>query len=138
MLRIVPALLACAALAACATDGGQPDPVPTGSFDGYDVVAPCTHPENVAGVVGRGSTQVVTMEDLVARGGELLASVEDVTSVWGGSGRAAGCQDGYATTLMFSDARDTQELVDRAGAFVRERDLAMQVVFVLGDVPVAD
>lgn len=130
MRRIATVLLVvgCAA----SDDSGELEPVAAGTFDGYEVVAPCM--EGTVGVIGRGAVAVAPGE-LVARGRALLASVEDIPALWGGGGVGAGCREGDATGLYLDDARYLRELVHRTGAFLHQHDLALQVVITLDEAP---
>jgi hypothetical protein len=132
MHRIALSLLACAA---CAYEnGGMPEPIATGSFDGYEVVSPCNDAQVLLGVIGRGSNKVPT-EQVIDHGRALFATFTDLSSVWGGGGLAAGCQEGHATTLSLDDRRYVKELVIRTAAFLRERDLALEVVIDVAQAP---
>jgi hypothetical protein len=119
---------------------GSPTDVSTtpGTYAGYRVVSPCPSMLHATlGVIGTGS--VALSDDSVSQLGlQLERELTDLPSIWGGGGIALGCEPGVSTSLMLDDWRDVDTVIDRAGAFLKDHDLALQVSITVSSVPVPD
>lgn len=108
-----------------------------GTYAGYRVSYPCEGTWVDVGVEGLGANLVTTSDGLSRVGADILASLADVPSVWGGGGHGLQCHSGTGTTLSLDDWRDVDRVVTRIGALLRERDLSLQVGISVSGVPVA-
>jgi hypothetical protein len=108
-----------------------------GEYPGYRVVRPCWEGVREVGVSGLGSIVLEDVAELAAAGQDLLLSLQDVDSVWGGGGYGLGCEPGVGTTVSLDDWRDVDEVVARTGAFLEQRDLSLQVGISVQSIPVA-
>jgi len=139
MVRLVLVLVL--VLAACSGDSipsvvnGSPSDLRTapGIYAGYRVSYPCAGASVDVGVEGLGANPVTTSDGISHAGADILASLADVPSVWGGGGYGLQCQSGIGTSVSLDDWRDVDQVVTRVGALLRERDLSLQIgIFVSG------
>ncbi len=108
-----------------------------GEYVGYRVVTPCEQGYVNIGVIGTGNVPLVDNAAIGAAATELAESLADVPSVWGHSGYGLSCEPGIGTTIYTDNWRDVDELINRIGAYLRERDLALQVGIGVDSIPVA-
>jgi hypothetical protein len=108
-----------------------------GDYAGYRVVRPCPEAYRDIGVLGLGAVVPDDNDEIAALGSELWLDLGDVQSVWGGGGVGLGCEPGVGTIVYLDDWRDVDRVIDRAGAFLVERDLAMEVGISVESIPVA-
>jgi hypothetical protein len=143
MRRLVLVLV----LAACSGDPmesdvtgvkGSPSDLRTapGTYDGYRVRHPCSESSVDIGIEGLGAN-LVTDYDISRAGHDILASLADVASVYGGAGMGLQCHAGIGTHVFIDDWRDADGVVARIGAYLRERDLSLQVGISVSPIPVA-
>jgi hypothetical protein len=139
-------ILAVGQLAACLDTGtegrdvlGSPDDfaTPAGAYPGYEVARSCRADGPAVGVIGTGTTVLADVQAIGAVGGALHDELADVPSLWGGGGYGLACLPGVGTILYLDDWRDVDEVVERSGAYLRARDLALQVGIEVAPVPVA-
>lgn len=118
---------------------GSPSDLRTepGAYAGYRVSYPCSEISVDVGVEGLGANRVTSEFAIAEIGADLLASLADVSSVWGGGGFGVQCSAGLGTTISLDDWRDVDRVTARIGAMLSERDLALQVAISVGPVPVA-
>lgn len=107
-----------------------------GDYVGYRVVTPCDEGYVNIGVIGTGSVVVDGSADISAAATDLAASLADVPSVWGHSGYGLSCEPGLGTTIYTDNWHDVDGLIERIGAFLRERDLSLQVGIGVDSIPV--
>jgi hypothetical protein len=132
-------------LAACSDDSieslvkGSPSDLRTapGTYDGYRVSHPCSGNSVDVGLEGLGAHPVTTDRDIAGVGSDIVASLADVSSVWGGAGQGLQCHSGIGTTVSLDDWRDVDRVLVRIGTLLRERDLSLQVGISVSDIPVA-
>ena len=106
---------------------------PPGEYPGYRVVTDCPAWLDGAsggvdiGVIGTGSMEVPDVRQIGTIGGELGTVLTHITSLrtWGGFG--LGCEAGVGTRVYLGDWRDVDAVIVRVGAFLRARDLALEV-----------
>ena len=108
---------------------------PAGDYTGYRVVTECSAYTDV-GVIGTGSIAVTQTADISAAGNDLHTRIADITSVWGWGGYGLVCEPGIGTQVYLSNWRDVDTVIARAGAFLAERDFAMQVSVTVEGQPV--
>lgn len=109
-----------------------------GAHVGYRVDLGCDNHFTDIGVIGTGATAVTEVAAISAAGQELFAQFTDLPSVWGGGGYGSVCEAGVGTQVSLSDWRDVDAVVERAGAWLREHDYALQVGISVSSVPVPD
>lgn len=107
-----------------------------GDYVGYRVVTPCEDSYVNVGVIGTGSLELTETADISSTGAELAATLKDIASVWGYGGYGLACEPGIGTQIHTSSWEDVDLLIGRAGEFLRDRDLALQVGISVGSVPV--
>jgi hypothetical protein len=116
---------------------GAPSDVttPTGAYAGYRVQRTCPQTYVDIGVIGTGAIAPAA-DDIAAFGADLHARIADIASVWGWGGIALVCEPGVGTTVMLDDWRDVDTIIARAGDFLRDHDLALQVGISVDSIPV--
>jgi hypothetical protein len=144
-MRWVP-LVAALACGACVDmeDGSSPIvgtsgdvTLEPGDYVGYRVVRPCDDGNVHIGVIGTGSRVLSELSEITDAARELGSSLGDVASVWGHSGYGRSCEPGIGTQIYTNSWKDVDALIVRAGEFLRERDLSLQVGIGVGGMPVA-
>lgn len=146
MMRFIPVVVL--AFVACSGDPvdripsdvtGSPSDLhtPPGSYAGYRVSYPCSGSWVNVGVEGVGANPVTTINGVTRVGADILASLADVPSVFGGGGYGLQCHSGVGTSVSLDDWRDVDAVIARIGAYLGERDLSLQVGISVSGVPVA-
>jgi hypothetical protein len=145
-MRWLPLVAAALACGACVDmeDGSSPIvgtsgdvTLEPGDYVGYRVVSPCVDGHVHIGVIGTGSRQLTEIAAIKDAARELGSSLGDVASVWGHSGYGLSCEPGIGTQIYTNNWQDVDALVVRAGEFLRDRDLALQVGIAVAGMPVA-
>ncbi len=145
-MRWVPLVVVSLAAAACvdmqddsASIVGTSGDVVTeaGDYVGYRVVTPCDAAHVNVGVIGTGSNELTEIADISSAGRELSLEIRDIASVWGYGGYGVACEPGVGTSIETNSWRDVDLIITRAGEFLRERDVAVQINIRVGGVPVA-
>jgi len=98
-------------------------------------VTPCESTYANIGVVGTGTVKLTDTDEVSSVASELAANVRDISSVWG-SGSGLGCEPGLGLLLDTNNWRDVDQLIVRAGEFLHDRDLSLQVSISVGGIPV--
>jgi hypothetical protein len=130
--------MACAAPSSDGVIGSKAD-VSTrpGTYTGYRVITPCRYDGPAIGVTGTGATALTAETQIYSVGQQLLADVRtQLPSVWGGGGFAVGCEDGPGTTIELDDWHEVDPLIAKVGAWLAQRDYALQVGIEVGSIPV--
>ena len=109
---------------------------PPGDYTGYRVVMPCEGNWTDVGVIGTGAIAVTQTADVAAAGQELRAQLLDIESIHGWGGYGLACEPGIGTSIWLDDWRDVDPLIERIGAWLRERDYALQVGIDVSSIPV--
>lgn len=107
-----------------------------GEYVGYRVVTPCEDSHVNIGVIGTGSIELTETAEISTAGTELATSLKDISSVWGYGGYGLSCEPGIGTQIATDSWEDVDLLIGRAGEFLRERDLSLQVGISVGSIPV--
>jgi hypothetical protein len=107
-----------------------------GDYVGYRVVTPCEDSYVNVGVIGTGTVELTETADISRAGSDLATSLRDITSLWGYGGYGLACEPGVGTQLYTNSWTDVDILIGRAGEFLRDRDLALQVGISVGSQPV--
>lgn len=140
-MSVTRAVLA-VALIGCMADHGGPSvrgssrdvSTAPGTYDGFRVVQHCA--QGTVGVIGTGATPLATVDAIAAAGQDLHARLLDLASIWEWGGYGLVCEPGVGTVIALDDWRDVDTVIARTGAWLRERDLSLQVGITLGSIPV--
>jgi hypothetical protein len=107
-----------------------------GPYVGYRVDIGCDNHFADIGVIGTGAVVVTDIAAIDAAGQDLRTHLVDLASVWGWGGAGLVCEPGVGTEVSLSDWRDVDTVVERAGAWLREHDYALQIGISVSSIPV--
>lgn len=107
----------------------------SGQYTGYRVVTSCPTTFADIGVIGTGARVVMSTSEMSSLGQQLHARLTDLASVWGWGGYGLVCESGAGTTLNLDDWRDVDTIITRAGAFLGEQNVTLQVGINVESIP---
>ena len=136
-------VLASIVLAGCARDypdhpvlGTRADvTTQAGQYTGFRVVTACPTTFADIGVIGTGARVVTQDAEISSLGQQLHTRLTDLKSVWGWGGYGLVCESGVGATLNLDDWRDVDTVIARAGAFLAEQNVAMQIGINVDSIP---
>jgi hypothetical protein len=139
------ALLALLASSACldVSDGngvsGSPDDVTTmpGDHTTFRLISDCAVGSGADyGVIGAGSVKLSDVDDISSMGGDLYTELRTIPSVHSGGGVGLVCSsNAVGTHIELDDWRDVDTVIERTGAWLHERDLALEVAISVRGIP---
>lgn len=110
---------------------GSPDDVTTqpGDHDSFRVVADCAVGSGADyGVIGAGSVKLTDVDDISSTGRDLYQELRAIPSVHGGGGAGLVCSpNAVGTRIELRDWRDVDAAIEMTGAWLHERNLALEV-----------
>jgi hypothetical protein len=109
-----------------------------GTYAGYSVTYPCAGTWADVGLRGLGTVQLTSSDQIAQAGNDILTSLKDIPSVWGGAGYGLQCESGIGTGVFLDDWRDVDRVIARVGQLLHDRNLALQVAIKVDGIPVPD
>jgi hypothetical protein len=120
---------------------GSPTDVTTqpGDHTTFSLITDCGAGSGAAyGVIGAGSVKLTDVDDISSTGWELYQELRAIPSVHGGGGAGLVCTpSAVGTHITLNDWRDVDAVIDLTGAWLHERNLALEVAISVQSIDVA-